>query len=116
MEEKPQAWFFVIDGEYSKICEILHYSVNDFVFPCINRQMPRDSLSPNNLYFVKDGNIHWTPLKQKLFTNFHLKQNIVVYQYSNGCYDGCFFAMDAGQRFQGHKESLNPSNSIKSHT
>jgi hypothetical protein len=34
-----------------------HYSVKDFVFPCINRPVTKDSLSPYNLSLVEDGGI-----------------------------------------------------------
>ena len=99
-ENGPQGWFFKIDGE---IPVELHDSVKEFVFPCINRPAPRDSLSPYNLSLaeggvstehlseqkliadpynlslVEDGGIHWTPSKQNLTVDFHPKQRIVVH-------------------------------------
>ena len=55
----------------------LHDSVNHFVFPCINRPVPRES--PYNLSLVEDGDMHWTPSKQKLIADLHSKQNFVIH-------------------------------------
>jgi hypothetical protein len=50
-ENGPLGWFFYIDGEIS----VEHHDlVKDFVFPCINRPVTRDSLSPYNISMVED--------------------------------------------------------------
>ena len=67
---------FKIDGQ---IYLERHDSVKDFVFPCINRTVPRDSLSPYNLSLVEDESMRWTLSKQKLIADLHLKRNIVVH-------------------------------------
>ena len=72
----PQGWFFEIDGH---IPLALHDSVKDFVFPCINRPVSRDSLSPYNRSLVEDMGMHWTPSKQKLIADLDPKENIVVH-------------------------------------
>jgi len=46
----PQGWFFEVDGH---IPLALHDSVKDFVFPCINRPVTRDSLSPYNRHWLR---------------------------------------------------------------
>ena len=54
-------------------------SIKHFVFPCINRLVSKDSLSPYNLSLVEDGSMHWVPSKQKLIVDLNPKQNIVVH-------------------------------------
>jgi hypothetical protein len=65
-ENGPVGWFFEIDGE---IPVELHDTVKDFVFPCINRSVSRDSLSPRNRSLVEEERMHWSPSKQKLIAD-----------------------------------------------
>ena len=75
-ENGPVGWFFEIDGE---IPVELHDSVKDFVFPCINRPVTKDSLSPRNRRLVEVDGLHWAPSKQKLIADLLPKKNIVVH-------------------------------------
>ena len=52
--------------------------VRGFVFWCINRTVPRDSLNPYNLSLAVNGGMQWTPSRQKLIADLHSKQNITV--------------------------------------
>ena len=57
----------------------LHDLVMDFVLPCINRPVSKDSLSPHNISLIEDGRMHWTPSDQKLIADPPPKQYIVVH-------------------------------------
>ena len=74
-ENGPVGWFFEIDGE---IPVELHDSLKDFVFPCINRPVTRDSLIPRNRRLVEVDGLHWSPSKQKLIDDL-LPKKILLY-------------------------------------
>ena len=62
-ENEPQGWFSKLKGKcYWNFID----SIKNFVLPCINRPVPRDSLSPYNLSLVEDGYMYWTASKQKI--------------------------------------------------
>ena len=65
-ENGPVGWFFEIDGEMPVE---LDDSVKDFVLPCINIPVSRDSLSPRNRCLVEVDGLHWSPSKQKLIAD-----------------------------------------------
>jgi hypothetical protein len=75
-ENGLHGWLFEIDGE---IPLELHDSVAKFVFSCIYRPVPRDSMSPYNLSLVENKGMHWTPSKQMLIADLEPKRNIVVH-------------------------------------
>ena len=58
----------------------LHNLVKDFVFPCIDRPLSKNSLSVFNINLIEDGGFNWISLKKKLIADLYPKQNIVVHQ------------------------------------